>query len=200
MMKKFLFITFLMLAFTNVGMCESTTGIGETSTGTMDISLTIPRLIVISGLNDVTFGTLEVTDVTTNGLDTNQDICVTSNLHSGENYYVTAKAFTPQAESSFVLRRAATQNGSDDTASTIAYTVSFKNGTGTSGGTELTHGTKTAFEYTSSTYDADGALFAPDCNSGEKNANVRIQISKETLYAAYYGAYSGTLQLFVEPD
>ena len=80
------------------------------------------------------------------------------------------------------------------------YTVSFKNGTGTSGGTELTHGTKTAFEYTSSTYDADGALFAPDCNSGEKNANVRIQISKETLYAAYYGAYSGTLQLFVEPD
>ena len=53
--------------------------LGTTSTGTSDITVTIPELILISGMADITFGTY----AGTGDLDVNEDICIYTNKDAG---------------------------------------------------------------------------------------------------------------------
>ena len=102
MMKKFLFITFLILAFTNVGMCTTQDGvIDRNSTGTIDISITIPKMIMINGLEDMTIAenAIVADNIVSSGINTFKNICVSSNMHTDETYNVTATDSNGSGES-----------------------------------------------------------------------------------------------------
>ena len=55
----------------------------QTSTGTSDISVVIPKLVKISGINDLT----STTYTGSGGLDMNDNVCVYSNMATGSGLY-----------------------------------------------------------------------------------------------------------------
>lgn len=193
-MKKFLLATFLMLSFASVGLCTTQDGVIDTSsTGTIDISVTIPKMILINGLGSFNLSNIlatEFRDAPTSsdaGRTESQDICVTSNMHQGEFYSV--KAYDNGGGTGvFQLRNTETGNEAD----ALVYTVGFKDYT-LANYVQLTYDTAKTQTFTS---DGDG--FQDTCVT--PNAHVQIQFSKQVLHNAYHGTYTGTLTLVVAPE
>jgi hypothetical protein len=146
--------------------------LGATSTGTSDISLTIPEQFRISNLQDVSFGTWNGGD-----LSSHQNTCI---YHNGDgSYSITATSST----GSFAL-----QKGSDF----IPFEVYFNNAPTPSGGTNL--------PYNSATPTTGGNTTSSDCSTGGLSANIRVRIAEANLQAANAGAYNATLSLIIQAD
>ena len=150
--------------------------LGTTSTGTSVITVTIPELILITGLADISFGTYGGTG----DLNGNDDICIYTNKAAG-TYGVTATG--DGAASAFTIT---------DGSNTIAYNVYFNDVSGTTGETQL-------ITNTANTSQTGANTSSQNCGGGA-NANFHVEMLEANLQAAPAGAYSGTLTLVVAPQ
>jgi hypothetical protein len=155
--------------------------IGGTSTGTSDLTLTIPEYVIVTGMNDFAFGSWDGTAA----LDLNDDISISGNDDQGTpSYSVTLTG--SGTSSAFTMARTSPASP----AATIAYTVAFNDQTGTAGGTDAT--TNTAITGQTGVNQT--------LSSTTANANIRVQISLSALQDAPLGDYSGTLTIVVTPE
>lgn len=150
---------------------------GATSTGSVDISATVPGRVQISKLADVAFGTVDPTAAASSA----EDVCVWSNT-SGKGYTVTASG--SGTSNAFTL-----SDGTD----TLAYDVQWSDSAGQSTGTALVSGTALT-GLTSSAVN-------PTCSSGPAStASLIVNMTAANLQAAVAGDYTGTLTLVVAPQ
>lgn len=150
--------------------------LGATSTGSIDISATVPARVQISGLNDVAFGTVDPATAASSA----QDVCVWSNT-TGRTYDVTATG--SGASSAFTLT---------DGSNLLPYSVEWGTSAGLSSGTAFTAGT-------SLTGLASAATDAT-CSSGPAaSASLVVKMSTANMQAAVASSYTGTLTLVVAP-
>ena len=157
-------------------MAASDGTLGATSTGTADISVTIPPLIQISNMADIAFGSYSGTG----DLNGNQDVCIYTNLAAG-TYVVTATG--SGAANAFTVT---------DGSNTIAYNVYFNDTTGTTGEVQLSTGSQSAQQSGANTSSAT-------CGGGDA-ANYHIEMLETNLQTAPAASYTGTLTLVVEPN
>lgn len=169
----------LFAAFVQVTPCLGATDgtRGTSSTGDLDITMSVPSLVKISHVADLSFGTYSGSGSTSR----NDDVCVWTNLASG-NYRVTARG--NGAANAFTVKRA---NPATDTA---PYTVRWNNAPGP-GTTALTADTISA--------DFSGANTTNTTCSGGVNANFQVSFTQSALLAVPAGEYSGVLTLIISP-
>ena len=174
---RLLFCVAALVAFVmpQSGRAASDGTLGTSSSGSASISVTIPNLILISGMADIGFGTYSgVGD-----LNQNEDICIYTNKAAG-TYRVTGSG--SGGGGAFTL---------SDGTNTLAYNVFYNDVTGTTGEQQLTSGTPLGSQ--------NGANTTSQNCGGSNDANYHVQILGTNLLAAPSGAYSGTLTLLVEP-
>lgn len=152
--------------------------LGTTSSGSVVVTLTIPALVRVSGLSDITMSpTTIASDVT--GSTT---ACIYSNVVSPlGSYYVTA---TSVNASSGAFR---VKNGTDF----ITYTAFWNNSSATSQTTALTSGTKTAQQ-------TNGSAISLTCG-GTPNANFNVNFSSAQIAGAPPLTYTDTVTLLITP-
>ena len=148
--------------------------LGATSTGSLDITLTIDQLVQISALNDIALGNYTGGGANMTGID---DLCVYSNIGG---YQITATG--NGAGSAFRLIGA---------GATIPYAVEWADSAGAQSGDPMTSGTVLT--------NQSGTFTTPNC-SGGNNARVRVTVNSTDLAAAPAQAYTGVLTLVVAPQ
>lgn len=148
------------------------------SVGTKNISITIPRLIKITGVDDVTFGSYGGSG---NQEDTDS-LCIF--ITSG-NYDITATG-SGDGGTTFEV---------EDGANDIAYNVFWAddNVTLIGAATQLTHGSALGSQ------TGGNAINLITSCTGNENARVFVQMLEADLQAAPDGTYTGTLTLTVSP-
>lgn len=147
--------------------------IGGNSTGTTDVSITVPKLIRARSFADYTTGTYPGAG------DINQN----DDLNISKNYTGTYRV-TPSgsgAGGAFTIT-----NG----AQTIAYSAFYNDTTGITGRVALTNGVALTAQANSTTTLATTTL----------NANLSISILAANLLAASAGTYTGTISLVFAPE
>ena len=148
---------------------------GATSTGTMQIQVTVPQIVVIRNIQDPNTGTFDgTTDVSLN-----DNVCVGSNT-ANNGYSITATS-TNGAGGNFQL------NGATDT---VLYNVAWADQAGQTSGTALTSGTVQNFANPTA---GSNIACAAD------NATVVITVPAANLQAVTADTYTDTLTLTVAP-
>lgn len=149
--------------------------LGATSTGSLDIDVSIQNLVLISGLNNISLGTYNGTDPSLTGSDS---FCVYRN-GSGSYTATVSGSYNAGAGTGFLVYGG---TGSD----TMAYTVTY-NGTG------ITHGSTTATQ--------TGNSSSQSCvgDVGNVNATIGVTIQGSVLQAAPTGNYLGTITILISP-
>ena len=187
---KKLFVTFcafscLMLSLPTLHAATQGTE-GNNSTGTVDVNVSIGRLVRIQGLRDFNFGTWASGDGT---LTDNDDVCIANNFLLG-SYGIRAAGDGDGVNgidpSSFTL-----SNGVDQ----ISYNVFWNDETGTAGNQQLTGGVIARSQ--TGTFGSFLFNFFGFCVN---NANIQVTIPATELEATGAGNYTGTLTLLIIPD
>lgn len=150
--------------------------LGEDSTGTSDITVTIPELIRITDVGNIAFGTFSGS----NNLALFDNVCIFRNNPLSPDYIVTATDSNGGADFKVA-----------DGANEIDYQVYWNDVTGNRG-TQLVYSTASAEQNNANTA-------SPTC-AGGTNARFDVEILEADLIAAVPGAYTATLTLFVEPQ
>ena len=145
------------------------------SLGSTPLSLSIPSLVKLSGIENLNFGNY----IGPGNAVLADDVCVYTNLSTGQ-YKITARG----SGSSYAFTLT---NGTQE----IPYTVRWNNSTGTSGNVDLSANT------TSSTFT--GANTSSVTCSGGNSANFQVTISQNALLSVKAGSYNGILTLIVQP-
>lgn len=170
MRSKILFL--LILSFNIHSVFAATDGtLGATSQGTVNISLTIPQLVRISGLSDIALGT--VTSAPATG---NTTACIYSN--SAGNYSITATG--SGTAGAFTVT---------DGTNNISYSSTWDDGV--AGATALTAGTALTGRQGASTTSVT-------CGGGS-NSTFAITFSEADIAAAPQGNYTGVATLLISP-
>ena len=165
------------LAFAGTSSAATQGSLGGTSTGTVEVSATVPGRVQISGLSDIAFGTVDPAAAAASA----EDVCVWSNT-SGRAYTVTATG--SGASNAFSL---------SDGSNSLNYAVEWAGTAGQSAGTALVSGT--ALGGLSST------ATNPTCSSGPAaSASLIVKMAAADLQAAAASSYTGTLTLVVAPQ
>lgn len=153
--------------------------LGLTSTGSTVVTVIIPNIFKISGVNDLTLGTYSGTGTMTG----NQDLCIYTNRETG-SYRVTVTDDTPLSPSGFAVQ--------DQTNTRqIPFTVRWNGTTGTSGNLNMNYNTRRTF--------SGANTQSTNCSVGGNSANIQVSFTQANLQAVGGGSYSSTLTLFVEP-
>lgn len=154
---------------------------GATSSGSVNITLTIPHLVRITGLDDLALVHSATGDITGSEL-----FCVNDNLNATDRgYYITA---TSQNGSGTDFRLLTTG------PAYLVYDVNFDDDTDASDGVNLNNGTQSTTEFDSGSATNMGA----SCSS--PNASIRVTITEAAHQAAQAGSYSDVLTLLVTAD
>lgn len=147
---------------------------GASSSGNSDITLTIPKRIKITGLDDFAFGTLAVGDE--DGITVSDNICVYGNTPT---YSVTASS---NGTVGFALQGQAAGNTDE-----LAYSVDW-------GGVSLAEGT-------ASTGLADHARKKSDCTgTGDSEITVTLSITNDDILAVRDDSYADQITFVVAPE
>ncbi len=182
-MKKFLALAAtaaVALTMSSSAMAATADGtLGATSTGTVDVTLTIDEQFQISnitGSTDFQFGTYSGTG----DLTANRDLCV---YHNGDGSYgITIDDDT--ATAGFNV-----ENGGGDA---ITMAVNWNDVTGTAGSVAATESTEIVSTGANTTI--------ADCSAGGNSANLEVTLLEADLQAANAGSYAAELSLVVDPD
>ena len=156
---------------------------GTTSQGSANISLTLPKLVQITGMEDLAFGTYDGAGAETVGAS----VCIYSNVVGGE-YSVdaagsgTASAFT-------------VVHGTDNTK-TIPYVVTFNDEDVAETGTQI--GTKGGAP--AQITDQTGVDNEAGCTTNGDNAWYGVTFTQADMLAVPNGSYTGTLTLTITPE
>lgn len=152
--------------------------LGATSTGTVAVSITIPALVQISSLADITLGSTSTFPATGN-----TTACIYSNVASPlGSYYVTASSANVSA-GAFRVK----DSGTDY----ITYSAYWNNTAAATQTTALVSGTKTAQQ-------TGGSAVSLTCG-GSPNANFNISFSAAQVTGAPAAAYTDTVTLLITP-
>ncbi len=146
--------------------------LGPTSTGTLNINLTIPQHVRISRLDDI----ILVWDLVTDPLLGTDAMCVYS---STRNYVITATG--SGAANAFTVT---------DGTNTIAYTVAWTDDNGPANQAMLS-GVPLVGQSASTN--------SVNCNNGD-NSTVRVSFTAANMTAGPSGVYTGVLTLLVAPQ
>ena len=150
--------------------------LGPTSTGSLNITATIPALVQISALDDIALGTFSGA-----AMSGGDDVCVFSNTGG---YSVTASG--DGAGGAFELTGATA-------AEPLPYGVQWATTAGATSGTALTPGTALT--------GLVGTFTNPSCQAGAAlNARVLVAVTADDLGVVSADTYTGTLTLTVEPQ
>ena len=153
--------------------------LGTTSTGTVVVSITIPALVQITGLSDITLGSASTFPVTGN-----TTACIYSNVASPlGSYYVTASSLNTSG-ADFRVK--------DSGMNYITYSAYWHNTSAATQTTALTSGTKTAQQ-------TGGSAISLTCGGGA-NANFNINFSETQVQAAPAATYTDTVTLLITPS
>ncbi len=171
-----------LLVLATAGMAATNGDLGSSSTGTTDISITIPSLVKISDLQDINLGTVSTVNGDIKGSTT---ACIYSNQPaaggSGGGYQVTANG--NGAGNAFTV---------SDGANTLAYTAYWKPDTSAGDGTQVTSGSSLA--------NQDGAdTSSISCAGTGLNAKFTVAFSQSNIAAAPPGTYTGTATIVIAP-
>ena len=170
----------VLLAASTVAQATPTQGsIGATSQGSVLVTATVPARVQITGLTDLSFGTLDPTTAASNS----ENVCVWSNT-STKGYNVTATGDGGGSGSTFKLASGGNK---------LDYTVEWAATSGAASGTLLT----TNIPKTGLTSNAA----TPNCSSST-SATLFVKFSTAQMQAAVGSAtaYTGTLTLVVAPE
>lgn len=169
-----------MLAGFSLSATAATQGsLGTTSTGTTNISLTIPALVKISDLDDITLGTLS--NITSNVKGDTQ-ACIYSNSAAG-GYRVTVTG--SGTGNAFTV--------ADGSGNDIAYTAYWKDDITAGDGTQLTSGSQLSGQLNADTTSIT-------CANTGKNAKFTVEFGQGALAAAPQGSYTGTATITIAPQ
>lgn len=150
--------------------------LGTTSTGTANISVTIPKLIRARGFADFALGTY--TGI--GDLNGNDDLNISTNYGTAaRTYRVTGTG--SGAASAFTVT---------DGTNTIAYNAFYNDVTGTAGRVAMTSGTAVTAQ--------TGAV--KPLSTTTLNANLSIQVLEANLQAADAATYNGVITLVFTPE
>ena len=175
-LKRAAALSAALLFFSSVPVQADNDGLlSSDSLGSTPLSLSIPHLVKLSGIEDLNFGNY----IGPGNAVLADPVCVYTNLSTGE-YKITARG--SGASYAFTLT-----NGSQE----IPYTVRWNNSIGTSGNVALSANT------TSSSFT--GANTSSVTCSGGNSANFQVTISQNALLSVKAGSYNGILTLIVEP-
>lgn len=152
----------------------STSAMGATSTGQIDLDLQVLDSVEISALDDVDFGTYAGTDV--GDINAGDAYCVFVN--GGDDYTITPTS----SNGSFALDGVL--------GDSINYTVKLAGAA-----TGAASASAVAYNAASATFSGSSAR---DCSSAD-NASVDISIAESDIRAASTDTYSDTLILLVSP-
>lgn len=150
--------------------------LGTTSTGSSDISVTVPDLVRITGISDRAFGTWNGSST----MDSNDDVCIYTNK-AAATYYITATG--SGTGGAFEL--------DDGSSNVLPYHVYYNDVTGTTGEVEQTTAIKSAQQ--------SGADTSSQTCGGGNNANYHVRIVNTDLLVVPSGTYTGTLTIVVSP-
>jgi len=146
-----------------------------TSEGSTTMQLEVARLVKISNLVDINFGTYSGSGA----LEADKDVCVWTN-HPDATYVVTASG--DGTDSAFTL-----SSGTE----VVGYLVYWNDTTGTVGNSVLAKGEVSA--------TMSGANTASLSCAGTDNANYQIRILEEDLLSVKPGAYIGVVTFVIAP-
>jgi hypothetical protein len=155
--------------------------LGSSSTGSVQITATVPASVRIYGLTDFAFGTLDPGTAAS----ISKNVCVWSNT-STKGYSITASGDGGGSGTAFKLSNSST---------TLDYSVEWAGSSGQSSGTSLTAaGLSGGFTSTAT---------SPTCASAPtSSASLIVKFSTAQMQAAAGSgtAYTGTLTLVVAPE
>lgn len=176
-MKKYVLMVIMLLGLALDSFSATQGSLGTSSTGTVNIGLTIIGVVQISNLSDIT---LEYTPGLNTDLTSVVNVCIYSNSLTSSNYFITATSTNAAAG---VMR---VSNGAG-TPAYIPYTVQWyiqvdAGGTATS----LVNATKNSTAFT-------GASSSSASCGGNPNASFKATFLAADLEAAGSGTYSDTL-------
>jgi hypothetical protein len=171
------------------------TDAGETSTGSSSMSVTIPPLVKITGIDDLF--TDNNPDWTGNGagLSDSDDVCIYSNMDSGgtRDYRVT---MTGSGDTNTTFKLECTTG--DCSGDQIAYTPYWNDVSGTDSG-ETQVGTAAGDTQSYITGQTGWSRY-DDCQ-GSDTARFRVFFTdQEMLDNKGYGTYTGTLTILITPE
>lgn len=176
--KAYKIIFFVNMVFLPPVFAASQGTLGATSTGIVSISITIPSLVQVSSLSDITLGSTSSFPAT--GSTT---ACIYSNVASPSgSYYVTATSSNTSG-TDFRVK----DSGTDY----IVYSAYWNNASSATQTTTLTSGTKTAQQ-------TGGSATSLTCG-GTPNANFNISFSASQVQGAPAATYSDTVTLVISP-
>jgi hypothetical protein len=176
-------IFFLLVLFLLISLCIGTTysatdgTLGATSSGSVEISLTIPTLVRITDVQNLDLGTF----TGSGDLSANDSVCIYTNLEAG-TYKITASG--DGTGGAFEVK-----NGSNVT---LPYLVFWNDQPSPSGGIALDSGTASATQGGADTN-------SQTCSVLGNNANFMVRIVEAVLQGAVPDVYTGTLSLVIEP-
>lgn len=157
---------------------------GNTSTGTVDLNVSIGRVVRIAGLRDFNFGVWNTGDGT---LSDNDNVCI------GKNDFFGPYAIRASGDGDFLDPSAFTlSNGVEQ----IRYNVFWNDVNGVIGNQPLSPGLILRGQTGTSAF----VFFLNAIGFCINNANLQIDIPQTELDAASGGSYTGTLTLLVIPD
>lgn len=153
--------------------------LGTTTTGTVNVSITIPPLVEVTGLTDITLGSTSSFPATGN-----TTACIYSNVTSpAGSYYVTA---TSQNSSGANFRV------KDSGTNFIVYSAFWNNTSAATQNTALTSGTKTAQQ-------TGGNATSLTCG-GSANANFNLSFSAAQVQGVQAATYTDVVTVLITPS
>lgn len=168
---------FTLVALAAPAQAQTDGSFGSTSTGSLSVSASVPSKVRISGLENVTFASV---DPSTNASSA-QNVCVFSNTASG-GYNITATG--DGTAGAFTLANGA--------LSPVSYSVAFADTADQTSGSALTSG--------SSLTGLTSSAANQNCTGGE-TASLIVGIASSELQKMQAGlSYAGTLTLVVAPE
>lgn len=180
-MRSSVKLLILLNSLTSFSVFAATQGtLGATSSGTVGVSITLSSLVQITGLTDITLGTVSTFPATGN-----TTACVYSNVASPLGaYFVTATSANASAGAFRVSDGAGTPKF-------ITYSAFWNNAAAAAQTTTLTSGTKTAQQ-------TGGSAVSLTCG-GTPNANFNLSFSAAQVQGAAAATYTDTVTLLITP-
>jgi len=152
--------------------------LGTTTTGTVSISITIPALVQVTGLSDLTIASASSFPVTAN-----TTACIYSNVASPlGSYFVTASS-TNASTTNFRVK--------DSGTNYITYAAYWNNAAAATQTTTLASGTKTAQQ-------TGGSSTSLTCG-GSPNANFNINLTAAAVEGVPAATYSDVVTIIISP-
>ncbi len=190
-------VTLLVFSSNAFAATNPTTATETSSTGSSDLSVTIPVLYRISAINDLT--TANYTDNTSSvSLSMNDDVCVYTNAAAGSTYLIRMQGSSTCTGGSCPGTPGDTFAISNDTNNQfIPYTVYWNDATGTTGRAVI--GTEGGAQATISTNQTAASRDWQCSAESGTNANFSVDFDREDILDVLSGAYTGTLTITLLP-